>query len=86
MVLGKLDMNLQPRNQKANHIQGCIQSSVPSRSSEVILPLCPSVYKETFTPEHCIQLWGPQNRKDGAVGPSPEKGHEEDSEAAAPLL
>lgn len=40
-------MYLQPRNQKANHIWGCIQSSVASRSSKVILPFCPSIYRET---------------------------------------
>ncbi|GAB0204133.1 hypothetical protein GRJ2_002878900 [Grus japonensis] len=48
--------------QKANHVLGCIKSSVTSRSREAILPL----YSALVTPhlEYCIQLWGPQYRRD----------------------
>ncbi|PKU41936.1 hypothetical protein llap_7774 [Limosa lapponica baueri] len=46
--------------QKANHILGCVKSSVASR--EGIRPLCPAL----VTPhvEYCVQLWGPQHKKD----------------------
>ncbi|GAB0205384.1 hypothetical protein GRJ2_003004000 [Grus japonensis] len=48
--------------QKANHVLGCIKRSVTSRSREVILPL----YSTPVRPhlEYCIQLWGPQYRRD----------------------
>ncbi|GAB0199195.1 mitochondrial enolase superfamily member 1 [Grus japonensis] len=48
--------------QKANHVLGCIKRSVTSRSREVILPL----YSTPLRPhlEYCIQLWGPQYRRD----------------------
>ncbi|GAB0181681.1 mitochondrial enolase superfamily member 1 [Grus japonensis] len=48
--------------QKANHVLGCIKSSMTSRSREVILPL----YSAPVRPhlEYCIQLWGPQYRRD----------------------
>jgi len=47
--------------QKANHILGCIKSSMASLLREVNLPLYSAL---RCHPECCIHLWSPQHRKD----------------------
>jgi len=64
LVDEKLDMSWQRAltAQKANHILGCTKSSVASRSTEGILPLCSALVRPHL--ESYIQLWSPQHRKD----------------------
>ncbi|GAB0189021.1 mitochondrial enolase superfamily member 1 [Grus japonensis] len=60
----KLNMSQQcvPAAQKDNCVLGCIKRGVTSRSREVILPLHSALVRPHL--EYCIQLWGPQHRKD----------------------
>ncbi|GAB0188408.1 mitochondrial enolase superfamily member 1 [Grus japonensis] len=48
--------------QKANRVLGCIKRGVTSRSREVVLPLYSTLERPHL--EYCVQLWGPQYRRD----------------------
>ncbi|GAB0179563.1 mitochondrial enolase superfamily member 1 [Grus japonensis] len=69
--------------QKASCILGYIKRSMTSRSREVILTLYSTIVRPHL--EYCVQLWRSQEGR-GAVGESPEEGHEDDQRAGAPLL
>ncbi|GAB0179308.1 hypothetical protein GRJ2_000396100 [Grus japonensis] len=82
----KLNMSQQCElAQKANRVLGCIKRTVTSRSREVILPLCSALVS---IPPGVLRpaLGAPVQERHGAVGVSPEEGHEDDQRAGAPLL
>ncbi|GAB0188175.1 hypothetical protein GRJ2_001282800 [Grus japonensis] len=64
LVDEKLNMSRQRvlAAQKANCVLGCSKRSVTSRSRERILPLYSTLVRPHL--EYCIQLWGPQYKKD----------------------
>ncbi|PKU43422.1 hypothetical protein llap_6280 [Limosa lapponica baueri] len=85
LVDEKLDIDRQYAlaAQKANHILGCIKSSMASRSREVILPLYSALVRPHL--EYCIQLWSCQERH-GPVGAGPEEGHKNDQRGGTPPI
>ncbi|GAB0184836.1 cAMP-dependent protein kinase inhibitor alpha [Grus japonensis] len=48
--------------QKVNHILGCTKTSVTSRPRKVILPFYSTLVRPHL--QYCVQLWGPQYKKD----------------------
>jgi len=71
--------------QKANCIQGCLPSSMASRSREGILPLCSTLWTPRPGVLHPVLETSAQERH-GAVGEGPEECHRNDQRTGPPLL
>lgn len=64
VVDGKLAISQQHvlTSQKADCVLGCNKRSVASRLREGIVPFYSALVRPHL--EYCVQLWGPQNKKD----------------------
>jgi len=85
LVDEKLDMSWQsaPAAQQASRVLGCIESSVASRSREVILPLCSA---ETPPGVLCPALVPSAQERHGTVRVGPEEDYEDYQRDGTPPL
>lgn len=65
-------------------ILGHIKRNMSGRSREVNLPLYSALVRSYL--ECCVQLCGPQHKKDIDIRMSPEGGHGDDQRTGGPLL
>jgi len=90
--LGSVDWQATPHDpamctatQKANHILGCIKSSMASRSRKGILSLCSTLGRPHL--KSCSAALPPSaQERHGPVGEGPEEGHRNDQGDGTPLL